>query len=58
MKEEPTVVTYTYSLIKGNLSLKNIDNSDGSKILSGAKFKLEKLKEDGSIDETFVTIEK
>lgn len=58
MKEEPTVVTYTYSLIKGKLSLKNIDNSDGSKILSGAKFKLEKLKEDGSIDETFVTIEK
>lgn len=58
MKEEPLVVTYTYSLIKGNLSLKNIDNSDSSKILSGAKFKLEKLKEDGSIDETFVTIEK
>lgn len=57
MTEEPIVVKYEYSLVKGSITIKLVDKDDETKVLSGAKFKIEKLNEDGSIDETFIVIE-
>lgn len=58
MTEEPIVVKYEYSLVKGSITIKLVDKDDETKVLSGAKFKIEKLNEDGSVDDAFTVIEK
>lgn len=58
MTVEKITVIYKYSLIKGKITLTKVDKNDNSKVLSGAMFKLEKLTEEGIVDNTFISQEK
>ncbi len=56
--EEQIEVIYVYSLIKGKIVITKVDKNDSSKLLSGAMFKIEKLTEEGILDDTFIAQEK
>lgn len=57
MTENPIVVKYEYNLVKGNITIKLVDEA-GKPPLAGITVRIERIKEDGSIDETFTSIEK
>ena len=58
MEEEQIEVVYVYSQIKGKVEITKKDKDDTSKLLEGATYKIEKLDEEGNIDNTFVSQEK
>ena len=58
MEEEQIEVVYVYSQIKGKVTITKVDKDDTSKLLEGATYKIEKLDEEGNIDNTFVSQEK
>lgn len=58
MSKEQIVVTYTYRLAKGKLSVEIVDKNDNQVKLSGVVIKIEKLDKNGNIDTTFAAIEK
>lgn len=58
MEEEQIEVVYVYSQIKGKVTITKVDKDDTSKLLEGATYKIEKLDEEGNIDNTFVAQEK
>ena len=58
MEEEQIEVVYVYSQIKGKVEITKKDKDDTSKLLEGATYRIEKLDEEGNIDNTFVSQEK
>ena len=58
MTEEQIEVVYVYSQIKGKVTITKVDKDDTSKLLEGATYKIEKLDEEGNVDNTFVSQEK
>ena len=50
-------IVYYYNVL-GNITITKVDSLDNDIKLSGAKYKLEKLKEDGSLNTEFSVIEK
>lgn len=58
MTEEQIEVIYVYSKVKGSIKVTKVDNSNTTKVLSGATFKLEKLDANGNVDDTFTAVEK
>lgn len=59
---EDTYTSKTLPVIIGSIEITKVDSKDNSKVLSGAEFKLEKLKDDGAgkfvVDENFSAIDK
>lgn len=51
-------IEVTTALIKGSINVTKIDKIDSTKYLSGATYKIEKLDENGNIDESFTVVEK
>lgn len=58
MKEEQIEVVYVYSKVKGKIIITKVDRNEGTKYLSGTTFKIEKLIEENTIDNTFISVEK
>ena len=57
MEEDTLYITYYYRKIMGNITITKVDEADNTKYVSGAKFKIEKLKDDGTVDTTFTSKE-
>ena len=58
MEEEQIEVIYVYSKVKGKVTITKVDKEDTSKLLEGATYKIEKLDDEGNVDETFISQEK
>jgi len=58
MKEEQIEVVYVYSKVKGKIIITKVDRNESTKYLSGTTFKIEKLIEENTIDNTFISVEK
>ena len=53
MTKEQIVVTYVYSKVIGSVEVTKVDKEDSNKVIEGATFKIEKLNEEGNIDNSF-----
>ena len=57
MSVEDTIVIFKYRKVKGSITINLVDKNDNNKLLEGAKFKIEKVKENGEVDSSFTPIE-
>ena len=57
MAVENIVVIYKYRKVKGNITLHVVDESDSGANLYGFEFKIERLKEDNTVDNNFSALE-
>ena len=53
MTAEQITVTYVYKKVEGSIEITKVDKKDNSKLIEGATFRVEKLNENGEIDEKF-----
>ena len=58
MTTEQITVTYVYKRVEGSIEITKVDKEDIDKVIEGATFRIEKLDENGEIDETFSYQEK
>ena len=53
MTVEQITVTYVYKKVEGSIEITKVDKKDNSKLIEGATFRVEKLKDNGEVDEEF-----
>ena len=53
MTAEQITVTYVYKKVEGSIEITKVDKKDNSKLIEGATFRVEKLKDNGEVDEEF-----
>ena len=53
MTVEQITVTYVYKKVEGSIEITKVDKKDNSKLIEGATFRVEKLNENGEVDEEF-----
>ncbi len=58
MTVEQITVTYVYKKVEGSIDITKVDKEDNDKLIEGATFRIEKLDDNGEVDETFSYVEK
>ena len=53
MTVEQITITYVYKKVEGSIEIIKIDKADVDKVIEGATFRVEKLDNNGEVEETF-----